>query len=53
MRASVERYGLREKGINYLVLSPSPAGGHRWTAYFKNGHYIEGDAKGRIVRRIS
>ena len=53
VRGSVARFHVREKGINYLVLSAAPFGGHRWIAYFKNGTYVEGDRHGRVVRRIS
>ena len=54
VRGSAARFNVREKGINYLVLSPDPiAGGQRWIAYFKNGIYVEGDRNGKVVRRIS
>ena len=53
VRASAKRFGVKEKGIDYLVGSPSTDGGHGWVAYFKNGTYVQGDAKGRVVRRIS
>ena len=54
VRGSAAQYNVREKGINYLVLSPDPiSGGQRWIAYFKNGVYVEGDRNGKVVRRIS
>ena len=54
VRGSAARFNVREKGINYLVLSPgSFSGGQRWIAYFKNGIYVEGDRNGKVVRRIS
>ena len=54
VRGSAAKYDVREKGINYLVLSPdSISGGQRWIAYFKNGVYVEGDRNGKVVRRIS
>jgi hypothetical protein len=54
VRRAAARFGLRERGINYLIASAQPTGGgHRWIAYFKNGVYVEGDARGRVVRRIS
>jgi len=54
VRGSAARFNVREKGINYLVLSPnSIGGGQRWIAYFKNGIYVEGDRHGKVVRRIS
>jgi hypothetical protein len=53
VRGSAARYRVRPRGINYLVLMPDPAAGHRWIAYFKNGIYVQGDRNGRVVRRIS
>ena len=53
VRRAAARYAVRERGINYLVMSPAPGAGHRWVAYFKNGVYVEGDRRGRVVRRIS
>jgi len=41
------------RGINYLVMSVSAGEGHRWVAYFKDGVDVEGDRRGRVVRRIS
>jgi len=52
VRGSAERYRVKPKGINYLIVSPGFDGGQRWVAYFKNGVYVEGDAKGRVIRRI-
>lgn len=54
VRRAAARFGMRERGINYLIASAQPTGGgHRWIAYFKNGVYVEGDERGRVVRRIS
>jgi hypothetical protein len=53
VRGSAARFNVRPRGIDYLVLSPAPGDGHRWIAYFKNGVYVEGDRRGRVVRRIS
>jgi hypothetical protein len=53
VRASAARYAVRTRGINYLVMTPWPGEGHRWIAYFKNGVYVQGDRRGRVVRRIS
>jgi hypothetical protein len=53
VRGSAQRYRVRPKGINYLVMSPWPGEGHRWVAYFKNGVYVQGDRRGRVVRKIS
>jgi hypothetical protein len=53
VQGSAKRYRVNPKGIDYLVASPSVEGGHGWVAYFKNGTYIQGDARGRVVRRIN
>jgi hypothetical protein len=52
VRASAKRFGVREKGIDYVIASRGFDGGHRWVAYFKNGVYVEGDDRGRVIRRI-
>ena len=53
VRGSAKRYRVRPGGINYLIASPeSQPGDHHWRAYFKNGIYVEGDAKGRVIRRF-
>jgi hypothetical protein len=48
VRGSAERYRVNPKGIDYLV-----AGEDGWVAYFKGGTYVQGDARGRVVRRIN
>jgi hypothetical protein len=53
VRGAAARYRVRPAGINYLVMMPWPGEGHRWIAYFKNGVYVQGDSRGRVVRRIS
>ena len=54
VRAAAKRFGVRDRGIDYLIVRAQPTGGgHRWIAYFKNGTYVEGDERGRVVRRIS
>jgi hypothetical protein len=53
VRGAAAKYPVRARGINYLLLTPWPGEGHRWVAYFKNGVYVQGDRKGRVVRRIS
>jgi hypothetical protein len=53
VRGSAARYRVRERGVNYLVLSPAGLGSPRWIAYFKNGVYVEGDRHGKVVRKIS
>jgi hypothetical protein len=52
VRASAKRYAVREQGINYVIASRGFSGGHHWVAYFKNGVYVEGDPRGRVIRRI-
>jgi hypothetical protein len=53
VRGSAERYRVKPKGIDYVLASPDAGDGHHWAAYFKNGVQVEGDAKGRVVRRIN
>jgi hypothetical protein len=55
VRNSAKRFRVRERGINYLVASSDTftGTGHRWVAYFKNEIYVEGDERGRVVRRIN
>jgi hypothetical protein len=56
VRNCAKRFRVRERGINYVIAMNdifAGDGGHRWTAYFKNGIYVEGDERGRVVRRIS
>ena len=54
VRAAAKRFGMRDRGIDYLIVRAEPSGGdHHWIAYFKNGTYVEGDARGRVLRRIS
>jgi hypothetical protein len=52
VRNSVKRYRVREKGIDHVIAGRGFDGGERWIAYFKNGIYVEGDARGRVIRRI-
>jgi hypothetical protein len=54
VRNSAKRFRVRERGINYLVASSDTftGTGHRWVAYFKNQIYVEGDERGRVIRRI-
>ena len=51
---SAARFKVRPEGIDYLVASPDATnpGTHHWVAYFKNGVYVEGDASGKVERRI-
>jgi hypothetical protein len=53
VRGAAKRYPVKEKGINYVIASRGFDGGHRWVAYFKNGVYVEGDDRGRVIRRIN
>jgi hypothetical protein len=53
VRGSAERYRVKPKGIGYVIASAGPEPGNlQWRAYFKNGIYVEGDAKGRVIRRF-
>jgi hypothetical protein len=52
VRGSAERYRVKPKGVTHIIAGPGFDGGQRWVAYFKNGIYVEGDAKGRVTRRI-
>ncbi len=54
VRRSAARFKVRPEGIGYLIASPdftSPRA-HHWVAYFKNGVYVQGDATGKVERRI-
>jgi hypothetical protein len=51
VRGAAKRYRVKATGIDYLLARPEP-GGHHWRAYFKSGIYVEGDAKGRVIRRF-
>ena len=56
VRNSAKRFPVREQRINYVIAMNdvfTGDGGHRWIAYFKNGIYVEGDERGRVVRRIN
>jgi hypothetical protein len=55
VRNSAQRYKVRERGIDYVIGSADAfdGAGHRWIAYFKNGVYVEGDERGRVMRRIN
>ena len=52
VRAAAERLGRSPDQIDYLVPSISE-GKVYWGAYFKNGATFLGDARGRVIRRIS
>jgi hypothetical protein len=51
VRGAAKRYRVKSKGIDYVLAGPEPDG-HHWRAYFKSGIYVEGDAKGRVIRRF-
>jgi hypothetical protein len=53
VRGSAARFKVGAGSIDYLVLSRFPGTGVQWVAYFKGGTYVQGDARGRVVRRIS
>jgi hypothetical protein len=54
VRRSAAHFKVRPEGIDYLIASPdfTDRGAHHWVAYFKNGVYVEGDASGKVRRRI-
>jgi hypothetical protein len=54
VRRSAARFKVRPEGIDYLIASPDFTNprAHHWVAYFKNGVYVQGDASGRVERRI-
>jgi hypothetical protein len=51
VRAAARRLGRKTSSIDYLVLF-NILDGPRWSAYFKGGAAFQGDAHGKIVRRI-
>jgi hypothetical protein len=51
VRAGAHRLGRKASSIDYLVLIDI-LGGPQWSAYFKGGAAFQGDAHGRITRRI-
>jgi hypothetical protein len=51
VRGAARRYRVKPAGIDYVLAGPEPDG-HHWRAYFKNGVYVEGNAKGRVIRRF-
>jgi hypothetical protein len=52
VRGSAKRYRVKPKGV-YVIAQPEvEPGNHHWRAYFKNGIYVEGDAKGRVIGRF-
>jgi hypothetical protein len=51
VRAAAHRLGRKTTSIDYLVLL-NILDGPRWSAYFKGGAAFQGDAHGKIVRRI-
>lgn len=52
VRQAAHRLGRSTKSIDYVVLI-NVLDGPRWSAFFKGGAAFQGDARGRIVRRIS
>ena len=54
VRRSAARFKVPRQGIDYVIASPDFTGGgaYHWVAYFKNGTYVEGDASGKVRRRI-
>jgi hypothetical protein len=51
VRAAAHRLGRKTSSIDYLVLL-NIINGPTWSAYFRGGAAFQGDAHGRIVRRI-
>jgi hypothetical protein len=51
VRSAARRLGRKTSSIDYLVLI-NILDGPRWSAYFKGGAAFQGDAHGKIVRRI-
>jgi hypothetical protein len=51
VRAAARRLGRKTSSIDYLVLF-NVLDGPSWSAYFKGGAAFQGDAHGKIVRRI-
>jgi hypothetical protein len=51
VRQAAHRLGRSTKSIDYVVLLDI-LGGPRWSAYFKGGAAFQGDAHGRVTRRI-
>jgi hypothetical protein len=51
VRSVARRLGRKTTSIDYLVLF-NILDGPRWSAYFKGGAAFQGDAHGKIVRRI-
>lgn len=51
VRSAARRLGRKTTSIDYLVLF-NILDGPRWSAYFKGGAAFQGDAHGKIVRRI-
>jgi hypothetical protein len=52
VRAAARRLHRPAGAVDYVVLVDI-LGGPRWSAYFKGGAAFQGDAHGRLVRRIS
>jgi hypothetical protein len=51
VRSAARRLGRKATSIDYLVLFDI-LDGPRWSAYFKGGAAFQGDAHGKLVRRI-
>jgi hypothetical protein len=52
VRGAAARFRVKAANIDYVLADPASGGGHEWRAYFKGGIYVQGDAKGRVVRRF-
>lgn len=51
VRAAAERSGLSAADVNYLVLMPLTE--PTWGVFFKDGTHFQGDADGRVTRKVS
>jgi len=54
VRNSAKQFSVRPQGIDYVIggADTFSGTGHTWIAYFKNGVYVQGDERGRVLRRI-
>ena len=55
VRNAARRFPVKPAGINYVIGGENvfTGKGQRWIAYFENGIYVEGDGRGRVIRKIS
>ncbi len=55
VRNAAKRFPVQPAGITHIIGGQNvfSGRGQRWIAYFENGIYVEGDARGRVIRKIS